>query len=392
VDTRSFVIPATNKSMVEEHIEKLNKRARKLSLPEITVAWGKAFIEQRTVKGTKHDILVLPVDVSGPLSVNFAGWQFIATLQHLPTGENIIRSISEHEIPTRYQSCGSNCEHCKVNRYRKDTYLVRHDNNQVMQVGSSCIKDFLGGNSPDDILKRATLAAELLDFMNGSSHGGGTGTNDEGIFHIGSFLAQTAAVIRDHGWVSKAEARDRNLTATAARVLDNFDPPYNQGFKFSVVTPDDKEKGRLAAEWAEAISDEECEASDYLHNIRAIARSGMVGIRTIGFAASIMSAYDRDLTKRQPKLISSHVGAVKMREEFDLTLKSQFTGQSTYGVFYKYVFRDDRGNVMVWLSSSEQDLEVDKKYKIRGTVKAHTEYKGVKQTEINRCEVVTYYN
>lgn len=391
MDTRSFVIPATNKSMVEEHIEKLNKRARKLSIPEIGLSWGKAFLQKRTIKGSQLDVLVLPVDVNGPLSVSYDGWQFIATLQHLPTGENIIRSISDQfEVPSRYQNCGSNCEHCKVNRYRKDTYLVRHEDSRTMQVGSSCIKDFLGGNSPDDILKRATLAAELLDFMNGSSHGG-TGANDEGIFHIQTFLAQTAACIRDHGWLSKSEAKNTGKKATASWVHDNFDPPYNQGFKFSVVTDTDKEKARLAAEWVENLSDEECEASDYLHNIRAIVRSGMVGLRTMGYAASIVPAFDRELTKRQPKLISNHVGVVKMREEFDLTLKSLYEGDSSYGHFFKYLFRDDRGNVFVWITNSEQELEVDQKYRIRGTVKAHSEFKGIKQTEINRCEVVMYH-
>lgn len=392
MDTRSFVVPATNKSMVEEHIVKLNKRANKLSLPEITLTWGKAFLKNRNVDGIKKDILVIPVDVVGPLNVKYEGWTFIATLQHLPTGENIIRSISDQfDVPTRYQSCGSNCEHCRVNRYRKDTYLVRHDDSRVVQVGSSCIELFLGNNSPDDILKRATLAADLLDFMSGSSHGGGTGSNDEGVFHIETFLAQTVACIRDYGWISKSEARNSGQKATAAWILDNLNPPYDRSFKLSGITSVDKDKAHQAVEWVENLSDEECESSDYLHNIRAIARSGMVGLRTMGYAASIIVAYDKDLSKRQPKLISSHVGVVKMREEFDLTLKNIYNGHSEWGAYSRYTFRDDRGNVLVWTSSLDQDLEVNKKYKIRGTVKAHTDFKNIKQTEINRCEVLTYY-
>lgn len=391
METRSFIIPASNKSMVEGQIEKLNKRARKLNLPEITLAYGKAFVQERDIKGTIHSILVLSVEVSGPLTISYEGWQFIATLQHLPTGENIIRAITDqYVIPNRYRECDSNCEHCKVKRYRKDTYLVRHDNNQVMQVGSTCIKDFLGGNSPDDIVKRANLAAELMQFMHGASQGG-VGSNDEGLFHIVEFLAQTTACIRDHGWLSKSEAYRVGGKATAVWVRENFDPPYNSKFTFSVINDEDREFGKEAAEWVEALSDEECDASDYLHNIRAIARSGMVGWRTMGYAASIVPGYSRELLKRQPKAISSHVGAIKVREEFDLTLKNHFSGVSAYGEYHKYVFRDDRGNVMIWKASSASDLEEGKKYKIRGTVKAHTEYKGIKQTEINRCEVVTIY-
>lgn len=387
MDTRSFVIPASNRQTVEEHVAKLNKRAVKLSLPEITLTWGKAFYESRDVKGGKQNVLVLPVDVVGPLNVSYEGWQFIATLQHLPTGENVIRSITDqYDIPIKYHSCGSDCEHCQVNRYRKDTYLVRHDDSRVVQVGSSCIKDFLGGNSPDDILKKASLAADLLNFIGGASHGGGVGNNNEGIFHINTFLENTAACIRDYGWVSKSEAKNSGSKATVSYVLDNLD------YQTSKVTNAEKDLASKAVAWVEAISDEECEYSEYLHNIRAIVRSGMVGLRTTGYAASIISSYNRDLAKRQPKQISSHVGMVKMREEFDLTLNNIYHGRAAYGEFFKYTFHDERGNILFWNTSIEREgFELNHKYRIRGTVKAHTEFKGVKQTEINRCETVMYY-
>lgn len=394
MDTRSFVILATNQSMVIEHIAKLNKRAQKLSLPEITLTCGKAFLQRRDIKGSQHDVLVIPVDVSGPLNVKYDGYTFLATLQHLPTGENIIRTISNNDwiVPPEYHNSGSQCQHCSVKRYRKDTYVVvRESDGKTYQVGSSCIKLFLGDNSPDDILKRATLVAELLDFMNNSTHGGGIGINNEGIFHIEVFLAQTVAVIRDYGWISKSDAKLSGKKSTAAWVHDNFDPPYDQGFKFSVITDSEKIKAHQAMEWVENISDEECERSDYYHNIRAIARSGMVGLRTMGFAASIINSYDRHLLKVQPRLISSYVGVVRMREEFDLTLKNIYSGRSEYGDFFKYTFHDDRGNVIVWTTSTKQDLEMHHKYKIRGTVKSHEEYKQIKQTNINRCSIEMYY-
>lgn len=391
MDIRSFVIPASNKMLADSQIEKLNKRAAKLGLPEITLSYDKAISQQRNINGIKRNILFLPVNLSGPLSVSYDGWDFIATLQHLPTGENIIRSISDQfDIPNKYKECGSNCEHCKVNRYRKDTYLVRHNNNQVMQVGSSCIKDFLGGNSPDDILKRANLIAELMQFMNGAQQN--LDSNFEDMFHINNFLAQTSAVIRDHGWLSKGEAFNTGAKSTAVRVLDNFNPPYNDFyFKLSEVTDISLQHAKEAIEWVESLSDEVCELSDYLHNIRAIARAGMVEIRTAGFAASMLSAYDRDKAKHQVKPISCHVGIVKVREEFNLTLKNHFTGISQYGEYHRYIFNDDSGNIMIWKASSPADLEDGKRYKIRGTVKEHSEYKNVKQTIITRCEVVTYY-
>jgi hypothetical protein len=381
MDTRSFNIPASNKSMVEEQIEKLNKRAKKLGLDPISLTWGKAIL-------TDKDETVLPCELTGPLSVSYDGWEFIATLQHLPTGENIIRAISdEYMIPLEYRDSGSACEHCQVKRYRKDTYVVRHHTGDARQVGSTCIKDFLGGNSPDNIMQRASFVGELLSFMEGA--GSSPQGHDEGIFHIVSFLAQTSACIRDYGWLSKGEAYKAGGTSTAVRVQDNYNPP--PGFKRSEVTAEDKQKAILAAEWAENISDEDAEPSDYLYNIRAIARSGMVGWRTMGYAASILSAYERTLRDKTPKMESEHVGILKKREIFDLTVKKVSGFDGPYGYTNKYVFQDALGNVVVWLSSVSHPLEEGKKYSIKGTVKAHTEYRGLKQTEINRCEVMTHY-
>ena len=147
METRRFIIASSNKNAVIKQLEKMSKRAIRLSLPQISYGFDKPFVDT-----SGH--LMIPIDISGPISVNYDNWEFVATLQHLPTGENIIRSISkDSDIPPQYRSNDSICEHCKVNRYRKDTYLVYHiHKNTYMQVGSSCIKDFLGGNSPDNIL------------------------------------------------------------------------------------------------------------------------------------------------------------------------------------------------------------------------------------------------
>ena len=87
MDTRSFVIPASAMSVVEEKLKKLNRRATKLDLEEITVAYGKAYLDNQQ--------LMVPCNLTGPLSVSYDNWEFIATLQHLPTGENIIRAITQ---------------------------------------------------------------------------------------------------------------------------------------------------------------------------------------------------------------------------------------------------------------------------------------------------------
>jgi hypothetical protein len=384
--SRSFIIPASNQTMVEGQIEKLNNRAKKLGLEDISLTWEKAFLDSK-------ENLLIPCILNGPTSISYDGWEFIATLQHLPTGENIIRAIADDaDIPLRYRFAGCDCEHCNSKRYRKDTYIVRHapsptDPFDYFQIGSSCIKDFLGGNSPDNILQKASFISELISFMNNSTIC--NGSHDEGVFHIVKFLAHTSACIRDYGWLSKGKAYEAGGTATATRVQDNLQP--TRDYVVSKVTTDDWNVAKEATEWAENISDSDADTSDYLHNIRAIARSGMVGYRTCGFAASIINAYERDLRDKAPVQVSEYVGAIKSRAIFQLRLNHCFAYEGSYGTTRKYIFQDESGNVMIWSTTSNQDLEVGKKYGVKGTIKSHEEYRHVKQTYISRCEVVTNY-
>jgi len=367
--------------MVEEQITKLNKRVLKLGLPPIVLSWNKPTLDDQGQ-------MMFPCDLTGPLSVSYDGWEFVATLQHLPTGENILRTISnEWNLPEDYRTSGSACQHCEYKRYRKDTYVVYHQgDDHFCQVGSTCIKDFLGGNSPDNIMQRAGFVADLLSFMDGACHSAKKEW-DEGIWHIVTCLAQTAACIRDYGWLSKGDASKNGGTATATWVQDNLQCPA--GFQFSKVDEADKVLAKLAAEWAENISDQESDGNDYLHNIRAIARSGMVGYRTIGYAASILVAYERFMRDTAPRQTSNHLGSINDKLTLDLNLIQVNGFESRFGYTNKYIFQDQVGNILVWLTSTEQDLEKGKKYKIKGTVKNHSEFKGTKQTELSRCSVVS---
>lgn len=399
METRSFTIIASNKSLVESQIEKLNRRAKKLGLEEISFSFGKAFLQSRQVLSNAEysdlkqvvtkEYLVLPVELSGPFDVCYNGWQFVAAIQHLPHGENLIlRSISKHEIPKKYYTVGPICEHCNINRYRKDTYLLHHERDGFRVVGSTCIKDFLGGNSPDNILNRANFVSEVISFMDGVEERYPFEGADS-VYHIEKFLAQANACIRERGWTSKSRASDENLISTAEWVRINLDPRKDsKESELSPVQPEDIIIAKKAIEWAEFIPDLDTDKNDYLYNIRTIVRSGMVGSRTFGFAASIIQAYNRFIESLKPKTISKYVGTLKKREVFTLTLKKHLCFDSMYGTTHKLIFNDPEGNVLLWSTNSSHSLEEGKSYLIKGTVKDHTEYKEIKQTILTRCEVV----
>lgn len=104
------------------------------------------------------------------------------------------------------------------------------------------------------------------------------------------------------------------------------------------------------------------------------------------------------------KAISQHVGKIGERLELTLTLKfsAHFEVQSYAGfgteTIYIHNLVDEAGNVFVWktgktLYTPNHDgtfnvAEKGDSVRIKGTVKAHSEYKEEKQTELTRCKTL----
>lgn len=100
---------------------------------------------------------------------------------------------------------------------------------------------------------------------------------------------------------------------------------------------------------------------------------------------------------------SRWVGEVGERIERDVTYlgygcyeRPSFSGYGT-DVVYIHRFADGDGNLLVWKTAAGLDrvdehgflvpIEAGTRLSLRGTVKAHGEYRGTKQTVLNRCKV-----
>lgn len=378
----NYNIPAEKKHLVDDYLAKLNKKAEKLNLPSFYWNWKAAC----SVSNNDKTNVIIPLEISGPLHLSYNGWEFVSTIQHLSDGYNIFYSWKNIQIPEHYKTAKSNCEHCKVFRYRLDTYLLFNSElNNYIQVGSSCIKDFLEQTSVGDILAKVNLVASLSKFLEGAST---IDCNAETRFyHIREILAQTSACIRDHGWVSKTNSLQSGQQSTVSWVQANI---LGVGDGLSTPSLEDYKSANQAIDWVESISDAEADKSTYLYNIRTIVRSGMVDWRTMSFAASIIPAFNRSQEASKP-ITSDYVGTIKSKNIFTLRVKKYFTYNGSYGMIHNYLFEDNESNIFLWSASSQQDFKLDTTYLVKGTIKAHKEFKGVKQTEINRCQIIGPY-
>ena len=83
---------------------------------------------------------------------------------------------------------------------------------------------------------------------------------------------------------------------------------------------------------------------------------------------------------------SKHQGNVGERLELTLTVKRVVEKEGYYGNSAFHIFSDEEGNIYTWNTSSKT-LEVGRTYHLKGTVKEHTCFRNVNQTNLTRCAI-----
>ena len=104
---------------------------------------------------------------------------------------------------------------------------------------------------------------------------------------------------------------------------------------------------------------------------------------------AIIQQANEDL--RASESSSSYVGKIGDRIE----VKARLTKCHSYDSTFNYhtvttfinIFTDEAGNVYVWKSTAFFDAGLDDVVILKGTVKEHSEYNGIKQTILTRCKV-----
>jgi len=377
-----MLISETYFEEIIEKIEKLNKKARKLGCREAEIAVrGWIDVKEKNEVDRKWDL-----EVMGE-APKYNGWTFVAKLEK-PQGcaTHLIYAVPGEEVPERFRHTNVNtCEHCNRKRSRKATYVVRHDSGEHKQVGSSCMKDFLGHANPEALVKSVDMYADLELCLSEYEGCGGRYR----MWELEAFLAYTVMCVRENGWVSRSTAHDQGYGyATADAVVDAIEPPKPGQKEKPRPTEHDWNTAKKVVEYLPKLFEEQM--SDYTWNLKNATDGGMVSYQTAGIVASAVACYNRhEKIERAKKDVpeSNWVGEIKQRIDFEATLISQNYYESDFGTTHIMKFRSDEGNVFTWFSSRCLEVELEQSYKIRATIKKHDQYKGVKQTVITRASL-----
>lgn len=376
----TYSVNPSNVAVLVERLGKLAKRAVKLGVEPI--AWTVGEPRRELDPDTNEVRVYVDIDVTGT-TPRFAGWHFVASVE-LYGGELLVTTAPGETVPADFDRCDTaqRCDHCRTNRNRTQTYLLRHDDGRNVRVGSTCLKDFLGHNFPSGVARLLREYDELGSFAEGL--GGGAWGAD-----LVEFLTVAALHCRAGGYVSRMTAEERLITSTADATIAWFECKA-KGRKVEAPSEKDAETAQAAAQWAQAVEPD----SDYLHNVSVVARAGFVTLKTAGIAASILRAAElaaeraaRDAVAANLAETSRHFGTVGERDTWQATLIGCFTTENQYGTTWIYKWATADGNAATWFSSRNVEVEIGKSYWLTGTVKKHDSYRGTAETHVTRCKV-----
>jgi len=403
-DSRTWGLHPEDIAPTIAKLEKINERARRQGL-EGRYTW-KLGAEQRepvyddadarmVINGVPHRIehgqpvpcqlirekIVRELSVEG-VTPKLAGWSFLATLTW-DGGTFVSRSAPGFDGRIDPESVREGeCDHCHVSRHRNDTYLVQNEDGERRQVGSSCIKDFLGHEFRPSWLSGSKDLDEIEE-----SWGGGRGYRDA---DTESVLAWAASLTEAHGWVSrnKAEIERRDPSSDLLKdLLFGTSSAARQARRDLAPTDGHHALAKKVREWARQVDDSR---SEYLANIKRLAGAEFVTERNTGIIGSAVAAYDREMTaraEREAQPVSQFLGQPKDKITVQATVRSDTPVEGDWGIRHRYGFLTREGNWVTWWASSNQGLEAGREVILTGTVKQHETYRDVQSTVVTRCKI-----
>lgn len=383
-----------HESNIERLSKKLNRIANKCRKYGCEFHYAEVGEEYKTMvdeNGNEFTARYVLIEAEGKAVIN--GWKFVASIDYTEKGNIINKAGTDVEIPERYYEGKPVCEHCGNKRVKHSFIVMNEGTGEFKQVGRSCLADFTYGMSAEGVAAYIACFDELIAGeapMEGCSHKLYIPTDE--------YLRYVAESIRHFGYVKT----DMVGTFTTKERAERYWIADNAGFWFrqdsiEKIKAEMKDIG-FDANSADAVKttqdalkwlDEQAEDNNYMHNLKVACANEYV--TQMGILASLFPTWDRELEREarrkaeaEAAKVSEYVGEVGKRVEVKVKSYGAVTSYETqwgFTIIWKIV--DEDGNVYIWKTGN--DIPEDVKT-IKGTVKAHKEYNGTKQTELTRCK------
>ncbi len=395
-----YRIPEANIEKLRKKAETIRKKASKYGCDFTFEEVGEEYEESVLETGEKVTHHYIIVEAEGKAVIN--GWQFVAEIEHTEKG-NIISGVGGINVPKMYYNRKPICDHCKSDRMRKDTYIVRNESGEFKQVGKTCLRDYTGGMSVE-------YASALAQFVRDAEEAQTSGGWWKVYYNVDEWLRLSAETILHFGYVRNPDRYSDDYSETETRPTSNRVFDYwemrngkvkmysDRWFKLkdemeSVNFDENSEPAKKLVAEAKAWIMEHDDTGNYIHNLQVAVSLSHDSGRNLGLLTSLFPTYRKDLERKEAKRkkaeaekASEYVGKVGDRITVELAEAKALTSWITqWGETILWKLTDTSGNVYVWKTGNDIP---DGTEKIKGTIKEHSEWNGVKQTILTRCKLM----
>jgi hypothetical protein len=398
-----------------KRLKALNKKALAFGLPPIAVLGQESVLYERRSEWVgsdedrlschlvpvsegatpKHPVELQRIRLSHPL-IKLGDWLVVGKLEYTEGGNLVFCVTGEDADAAAVKARGLKpltCEHCGMARKRSGAFVLRSMKGEgYKEVGSSCLRDFTGID-PATALFLAKLSSVIsaceddLDEFLRSGRVNAVSTVQ--------FLSDVAFLCKHGGFISSSKANETGSEATfsEAQRIDVL-LGREEGLKRKYETERDAHLDMALQVRAWVLSKRA--TSDFDDNAKLLLKLDALKLerRHLAFAAATVPMYMRSISvAREQRRASEHIGTKGERVQGMLIVDRVIEMANPFGrgVRFLVLIRDAEGNRLTWKTTSAPSDVVDgtlKEFEATFKVKAHTEYREVKQTEVTHVKVV----
>lgn len=396
-----YLIPIENMESFEKKIARIRRKAERAK-----VDFSYKRLEPIQKETDLPGVTVECVPVMVECKIHYENWIVIAVLDHHEVG-NVIHLVegewkpsAELALPSRFRTAKSFCEHCNTMRSRNKTVVIYNtQTKQFKQVGTTCLREYTGGIDAEAIAAFEEAIKSPEEFL-------GVSGSSKFFIETKDYLSAVVATMSLYGFMSKKKAAEINeevrynnnvkrveATCTkAVHLMTNNEKPNEMSNKWHNIykSKDTEAFVEDALEWIKSYN----EPNDFMENLRVICSGSHIKVSDVGFAACLMDLYKRHLEyektrkqKEQENEMYRYYGEVGEKVALSGRLACVTSYSTQFGVMYIYKMIYNSA-IFVWKTSKYLGIDDSgAEVNLVGTIKEHSEFRGLKQNMLVRCKV-----
>jgi len=383
----TFQIPASFLPEIERRVAAL-RRAKNAAQIEGEILFQVVGEWHREIPESVSVLHMCQVDLSTE-KLSYKGWELLGVIETLNLGENrkqnaafLAPGAEVDENLLREWTKALSCDHCEKKSQRKKAIIVGNSElDRVIRVGTTCVKNYLGHQSPAQIVNFMMMFQSFRTIDEDEM----IQTYSKTAFSPDEVVATTLHHMETNCYVALNKAYESNQAPTVEIVKRRlFD--YRNNVKDCIKVP--VEYFTKANEMMEQFM-KFAPTSEFERNVDLAVMSVEVPHQLMSILIAWAATYNYRQAKKPVPTVKNYTyfGEEGQKYTVEMELTSVIPLNTDYGQLYIHLFETD-SHKFVWMSSGQnwKDL-AGTKVKVSFKVKEHSEYRGEKQTKIFYCRL-----